>query len=71
MSSVNCFCSYTIGTLINIAKLHVPKYLHCLVASQLINSTLSERLTIYLLYKFSEYLTILLAAFLVVCFIFQ
>ena len=27
ISSINYFCSYTIGTLLNIAKLHVSKYL--------------------------------------------
>ena len=71
-SSINYFCSCTIGTLLNIAKLHVSKYLHCLAISQLINSTLSESLIIYLRYKFSEcLLTTLLAAFLVVCSILQ
>ena len=72
ISSINYFCSYTIGTLLNIAKLHVSKYLPCLVISQSINSTLSESLIIYLRYKFSEcLLTTLLAAFLVVCSILQ
>ena len=69
---MNCFRSYTVGTLLNIAKLYVSKYLHCLAISQLINSTLSESLIIYLRYKFSEcLLTTLLAAFLVVCSILQ
>ena len=68
ISSINYFCSYTIGTVLDIEKLHVSKYLHCLVISQLINSTLSESLIIYLRYKFSEcLLTTLLAAFLVFC----
>ena len=72
ISSINYFCSYTIGTLLNIAKLHVSKYLHCLVILQLINSTLSESFIIYLRCKFSEcLLTILFAAFLFVCSILQ
>ena len=72
ISSVNYFCSYTIGTSLNIAKLHVSKYLHCLVISKSINSTFSENLIIYLCYKFSEcLLTTLLAAFLVACSILQ
>ena len=71
-SSINYFCSYTIGTLLNIAKLHVSKYLPCLVISQSINSTLSESLIIYLRYKFSECsLNSFSCCFLAVCSILQ
>ena len=48
ISSINYFCSYAIGTLLNIAKLHASKYLHCLVMSQLISSTVGDSLIIYL-----------------------